>query len=375
MLSISMIVTMVALGTTVVNAQPIVTSDIKSSEKTNNSNEIRDLSETPVKTPSEKIPVFQPIEIEEFKQIALQDYRVLDAIGEKEAEFRKAGYITYGENSEKYPVLHFVTNDSAISVRLNADTKEVEYVSERPHRIMDTNGIASAYYDGAQTLNGLQMRLDAPTYSHESGASWTAILLNAVKSGSNTNLICDSNSHPNHYWAQGGLMFDTDDTDAVWTDTLEDCIGQDSTLGLSDGDEIRVRIWINDYVSDTDEVVIELQNTDSNPLETYTVTTDVANTSTLLTGDPNTSVFFENNNGDHVSPTWEDGFTDGDLVVTNAHYRKTSSSSWWFWDGQSEAKQCGHTVTTGDLISGSFDTSPRTVTWDLSDMRSKCDAY
>lgn len=168
---------------------------------------------------------------------------------------------------------------------------------------------------------------------------------------------------------QVGYVFDSTDLDVKWTDTNQSCFAQTlTTTEPSAGQEGRFRIYIDDA---TDVWTGVYYNTVTG--HTASITKTISGSSTLKTNEVNNGVFFENGNTS-VTTEWDDGFA-ADPYADSAHYRKTSSSSWWFWDGETKSVSCpSPPPTTSQLMSGTFVVSPYKVTFDVSNIENLCEA-
>ncbi|QLH07091.1 hypothetical protein [Nitrosopumilus ureiphilus] len=187
------------------------------------------------------------------------------------------------------------------------------------------------------------------------------------KIGSNPFNVCTVASAPTDYWAQAGMQFDESNVSLGWTDTFEGCAPQFISLAFSTGDELKFRIYIDDA---NDEWTIWIDNVDD-VASAFTKVISVSSSSLMTNDDIQTSVWFENQQG--ATPNWHSDFA-ADPVVNSAHYQKPTSTSWWFWTGEAQVPNlCSDgTVTGTDLMSGTFVNSPHDVTFDVSEIKSRC---
>ena len=311
----------------------------------------------------------------DFESIAKNHPEVKDALGDKDINFVGVGVAGNLKNPEsRLAIAHFLTDDNTVSVVIDEQSKEILDVKSDVIRLLtNNNAFAIAKYDGSETIRGVEMRLDMPTYTHETGATYTAIVLNGAKSGSTTANLCAWQNAPDDYWMQSGLLFDTDGIDVVWADTITNCAAINvNTLDYSTGDTLRYRNYITDLSGTAnDQVTAYIYNEENADYFSYSRT--VADTSNFMTGDVHTSVFFENANTSDTTQ-WENGFANEELTVLTAKHRTTTGSSYVTWDGETKAKaNCGGITGVAALMDDQFDSTLYSVTWDLLEMRSQCD--
>jgi hypothetical protein len=271
-----------------------------------------------------------------------------------------------------HTVINMEVDNKMISFKIDAETNEVLNIEVDEINKLSSpqhNGFVVDSYDGDQTINGLQMKSDAVYYTHESGAEFSALLLNAVKSGSNNADLCDKTADPTSYWAQVGYAYRSGGMDIVWTDTNKECIAQNMSItNPSAGNEMKFRIFIDDLQN---RWTIYAYNVDTGA--SSTVTKIVSGSSTLKTKSPDNGIFFENHNTSTTND-WSDGFAT-DPNVNSAYYRKTTHTGWFFWDGEDKDVYCPTPEPSVEsVISGTLSGSPHDITFDVSDIETNCEA-
>ena len=343
-----------------------VVNDTPKPKTTKINGEMLDISEAPVGS----MPTpHTDGQLNGLKMRAIHDPKITTLLGDN-YEFKSSG--KYGSDKDARSQISFFTDDRQNVVTINFEHGKIiesEKYAVTEWGATSARGWAIDYYDGSQTLNGLQMRADTPSFSHSSGG-FTAMLLNAQKSGTNTSHnICLPSNAPDDFWAQAGFQFNSSGTKVGWANTLGYCNPSFATqLTFATGDEVKFRIYIDDT---EDEWFVSIDNLDDSTGAFVTDPIEVADSSTFDTGSRHTSVWYENANDDW---NWDTGFSS-DPDVNSAHYRKTTSSSWYYWDGETQIDyNCsGWFVDPEDLMSGTFVGSPHNVTFDVSTIEADCD--
>ena len=217
---------------------------------------------------------------------------------------------------------------------------------------------------------------NAPDYTHngdvDGQANWVALLLNSMKTGSSSGQLCNSANMPNAYWQQIGLMFSSDGTEVVYTDTGLDCDAQYFEMPINANDRLDFFTVINDATDTWTLYVVnyDIPGGEPNMYGYYRVVPDsdlMDTTSTV-----GTNVFFENQNS--ASTAWSLGFAD-DITVDYAGFKYPPTGGWYYWQGDEFASAGCHPgpiVDDEDLLIGSFTSGTHDVTWDVSEMDTLC---
>lgn len=223
------------------------------------------------------------------------------------------------------------------------------------------------YNDDRYPVIGLSMKADIPSYTHQAGTAFTAILLNAEKAGSNSADVCTPSAAPTSYWAQIGMQFDSSGTRVGFTDTILDCVPMFFSIPHSAGDTMIYWIHINDS---TDVWTVMIWNqTQGGPAYAYSVI--VANSSQLNVDTAQTSVWFEN--AHYPSNGWDTGFAS-DPVVDYAAFKYINGNYYYWFNEFQQPWDCDPGTIVSDIMSGTFVGSPHNVTFDVSGIEDKCDA-
>ena len=221
------------------------------------------------------------------------------------------------------------------------------------------------YYDNSEfPITGISMTAMVPEYNYKTG-TFTTLLLNAQKAGSDRSHVCRSSEAPQTYWMQVGMQFDSDNIKIGYTDTINDCKTKFFPISFTSGDTIKFQISINDT---TDEWSILVENqSDMNPPHTFHRV--IPNSSVLDTSTGETSVWFENSN--FSENNWHEGFAS-DIVVKSAAVQH-KDGTWHTWENENKMTlKCDVATTPSQLISGSFVNSPNAIIFNISEIQNKC---
>ena len=230
-----------------------------------------------------------------------------------------------------------------------------------------TRGFAiDEYNDDRYPVIGLTMKSDIPNYNHQSG-TFTVLLLNAEKEGSNSASVCNPSAAPDTYWAQIGMNFDTDGVKVGFTDTLLGCEPTFYSIPFSVGDTMLYWIFIDD-ATDVWTVMIWNQTQEG---YAYAYSVEIENSSEINTNSAQTSVWFENSNTS--SNSWDTGFTS-DPVVDYAGFKYINGNYYYWFNEYQHHLYCDIGTTASQLMSGTFVGLPHDVTFDVSNIEDKCEA-
>lgn len=302
----------------------------------------------------------------EAKEIALNDDKVKDIIGEKSYEFMSYDFIgnVYEEPVIWLPEVHFKIGDKTqITAVVDLTEGKVREIVESEIVVLSNHerSFAIDYFTGGQTVTGYYMIATAPDFTGSSGNDFTAFLVNGVMDGSTIGNLCDSADYPDDYWAQTGLLFTTSGASVVWTDTSKDCAAQTTAISYDSDVDYNFKIYTD---AANEDWIIYMQNTDTGTASTVIVSGP--STYTFETNEPNSGVFFENSN---ASPnnTWDNQFSSD--PTASAYYRQQGSSFWWIWSAESQILADCNGVDTDNVIDGGFiSTHGNQATWDMTDM-------
>lgn len=298
-------------------------------------------------------------------------------------DFEYINYHQYGTDYGWQPVLNFRTDNGENTVTVTMDKGKVVDVLKRKtinlggpildddqllHFGQTRSHIIDEYDDDRYNARGMIMVVDVPDYTHNAG-DFTALLLNAVKKGSNSANLCDKTKYLTDYWGQVGFLFNEDGATIVYTDTTLWCEAQTfPSIQYNAGDKIVFANYIDD-ANDKWYLYVDNLNDSSPPHAWVTILPGI---SFLDTNNKNTSVFFESANhwwfGD-----WASGFAS-DPVVDVAAWQYTNGG-WYVWFGEDQfAGNCEEGTTASQLMSGTFVGSPYDVTFDVSEIQERCPA-
>lgn len=303
---------------------------------------------------------------QEAKNIILSDDSIKKRISDKEFELmKKVGYIGNTDvlPIQWNPVLTIITDDEVITAEVDLNEKHlVNTAATKKHQLTLGGGdrsFATDYYDGSYTINGIEMNTyDTPDFTGSSGNEFTALLLNALMTGSTEADACDDENIPESFWAQTGFVFESNGWHLTVTDTSYNCLDRVITFNLSEDDNLRFR----HYVNSNGDWTTWMKNLDTGL--TYSETLTNLDGTTFVTDNLNTSVFFENANS---NTTWDTQF-GSDLTINTTYVRKSSDSNWYSWDSDAQnILDCDGFSHTDNVISGNLDFAS-SATWDLSVM-------
>ena len=325
---------------------------------------------------------------------AAKNPQVKELLGD---DFEYTNYHQYGTDYGWQPILNYRTDNGEYTVSVTMDKDRVvdvvkyktlnvqlggPYIEKQKSPISndyqqqshfpdwsEKRGYAiDEYNDNRYDATGMGMYVHMPDYTHNAG-DFTALLLNAVKEGSNVANLCDPTKYLTDYWGQIGFFFDADGTTLVYTDTT---LGCKATILPYIQYNVGDRMFFGIYIKDTtDEWFLYANNRDdsSPPVAWVTV---VPGSSLLDIDTPNTSVFFESNNhwwyGD-----WASGFAS-DPVVDAAIWQYTNNY-WYLWFNENQVGgHCEPGTSGSELMHGTFVGYPYDVTFDVSKIQEKCPA-
>jgi len=223
------------------------------------------------------------------------------------------------------------------------------------------------YNDDRYPVIGLSMKADIPSYTHQAGTAFTAILLNAQKAGSNNNDVCTPSAAPTSYWAQIGMQFDTNGARVGFTDTILDCEPIFFGIPFSTGDTMLYWISIDDA---TDVWTVLIWNQTQGGYA-YAYSVEVANSSELDVDTAQTSIWFEN--AHYTSNGWDAGFAS-DPVVDYAAFKYTNGNYYYWFNEYQQPFNCDSGTSVSDIMSGTLVGSPHDITFDVSGIEDKCEA-
>lgn len=313
------------------------------------------------------------------ENVVLNNAQIKHMLNGKTYKFMGIDYVgnVFSKNVVWKPELHInVGNTTEIVVTVDSQTNQVGDMKNFTIREKASvtgaspHGFASYYFNTASTVDGISMVV--PYVNHNTpGTSTTEVfLLNAISSG-HTGNACSSSSYPNTYFAQVGLEFDGNGVQKafpMWTDTLQSCVAQYSTAPYTANHS-----WFfKDYTSQGYWVMYGVDQQDGTAIVSASTTGQTV--TTFNTGDPNTSVFFENFN---TVTNWSSEFVTNPSAQT-LQYHDRSTNTWNAWSSTSTYDQKTVSVwpgTCNSLVSGT-DTSimsvnSGTVTWNMSNMASQ----
>ena len=286
-------------------------------------------------------------------------------------DFEYVGYHQYYTEDGWQPEINYRTDNGEYTVTVTMDKgRVVDAVKYETITwgLNDSRGFAIDQYDEDRwDATGMLMIADVPDYTHTSG-SFTALLVNAQKEGSNNYDVCDSSKFPTSYWGQVGINFNENGARIGYTDTAFGCEPVFfNSLPYNTGDNIIFAIYV---IDETDEWFLYAYNQDdSSP--PYAYVRVVPGSSFIdTTNTRNTSVFFENSNhwwnGD-----WASGFAS-DPVVDIAAWQYTNGG-WYVWFDENQIPwNCDIGTTASHLMHGTFVGSPYDVTFDVSEIQERC---
>lgn len=284
------------------------------------------------------------VKLDKVKDLALKNEKVKELTAGKKVEYMSQSFVgnIYDDPVVWTPEIRFNVDDTyQIIAVVNPENNTVTQVETAPLvKLAADNGersFAVDYYTGSSTITGLGMEPTAPTYTATSTDTLTALLVNAIKSGSNTSQLCNSAYWPSTAWFQAGFAFypttgySYSGGKIIWTDTQKDCYGQVTTVPYNGGNNYRFRIYSD---STNGNWVIYMYNISTGNASTVIVIGP--STYTILKNNGNTSVFFENTN---TNTTWDNQFS-GKTSVGNVYkyMRVSGSSSWSSWNGNTQAE-------------------------------------
>lgn len=258
------------------------------------------------------------------------------------------------------PVAHFnVEKVKTLSVYLDEGMNRVLKVEEGPYVQIGLNAaMASNYYTGASTLNGLRMNAVAPTYTANPTPTniLSAFLVNAVEAGSDSNFLCDPGHFPNSYFAQSGFAYTTSVKAPSWSDTAAQCAVQGGNIPYRDGNSYEFKVVV---VGTTWHMIGK--NTTNNT-EAFDMQRTGVTFLSFMTNTINTSVWTENQN---TGTTWYQKYASPYTVSATASMTTNNGATWSNWDSASKIDHLcsgsnqADTVISGNVVSGG------TGTWNL----------
>ncbi|MDE1728896.1 MAG: hypothetical protein KGH81_06950 [Thaumarchaeota archaeon] len=327
-------------------------------------------------------------QINKIKQVVMSDVHVKNAIDGQPYTFMGHDFIgNYKINSNVwYPEIHLnVANKTELTVTVDPTISNVTKLGtfslvspttpaiRHAENLNQAGGGSSAksidYYTGTQTqIYGIDMVIAGPTYSGDSNNYLRAMLVNGMASGSNENDACTSTAS-DAFFAQAGLAFVNTSYGPIWSDTYETdgtpgstegCFPQAPNLGYKTGDSLVFYIL-------SGSSTWTIYGADSNGTQFFNETPTQSQSSSMVTSDPNTSLFFEN-----YDPNTNWGSEISNPVAGSSW--ADSTQNWHTWDSETRDDQTCKNVdnyynynTSEQVISGGLDNG-NTATWDMSRM-------
>lgn len=274
------------------------------------------------------------------------------------------------ENDGWQPELSYYTDNRENTVTVVMDKGKVISAEKYENIVWSYHHRAFAideYNDDRYPVIGLSMQADIPSYTHQNGTAFTAILLNAEKAGSNSSDVCTSSAAPTSYWAQVGMGFDTNGVRIGFTDTTLECVPTYFSIPYNTGDSIGYWISIDDA---TDVWTVMVYNlTQGGYVYAYSV--EIADSSELNVDTAQTSIWFEN--GNYASNEWDEGFAS-DPVVDYAAFKYIDGNYYYWFNEYQQPLHCYGNTAASDIMSGTLVGSPHDLTFDVSEIEDRCDA-
>lgn len=296
-------------------------------------------------------------QLDNVKRIALSDSRVQAMINGEKFEFMSQSFLGNIKQTPIAwnPVINInVNNQTDVAVEVNMADNSVIQVQKTGLGKTTTSypgvgdpAFATDYYNGFATITGVFSTLTNPTVSNSPKVFF---LVNGIESGANDANGCIPADKSSDYFGQAGLNFWNGYV--MFTDTSNSCFTENSMLAYTAG-----HLYLGEIYSSTGpkwNIVNLDQNTGLAHMYTTSFTTASGN---LKTGDPNTSVWLENQ---MTTTNWASDFSTS-IQAANAKY---DSSGWTAWNLDAQTvRDCSGNLQTqnvmnNDLVSGD------TQTWD-----------
>lgn len=307
-------------------------------------------------------------ELKSFERMVTQHPELSKLLGE---EYEYTGTTYRLDPVVSYFEMNFLTEDGQVLNVAFEDGQIIDYKKyERPDKWAVENGIVDRHYTGSFDIRGVAHYFDAADFTPFSTSEWNAMITNGLKSGSDVenDNVCNDASAPDTYWAQAGVQYTSDGTEAAVTDTIYECVPQVLTgLTVNDGDAVEARVFLDDSTANKWWMLVDNLD-DGSPA--YGATRTVSGSTELEISTVWTSVWWENNHEPNAG--WYTDFSS-DPVSDAATFKWEGDSNWYLWsDDTEDTSICKPTPNPTGLTSGSFATSPNDVTWDVSDIDEKC---
>ncbi|MEP0825318.1 MAG: hypothetical protein HRF40_07525 [Nitrososphaera sp.] len=310
-------------------------------------------------------------ELTKAQNIVLADDKVKQVINNRPYELMSQGFVGNMKTNPgdwKTQLNFNIGNETQLIVVVDLTENKILSVEREPigDYLSNERSFALDGYSGMNTIKGLEMEAEAPSFSPNAAYSFTAFTLNAAETAATTANLCSPTHVSDSYWMQTGFDFDTTSPFAhlVWTDTGKSCLSQSissSSVPYSSGHTYSFFIQANP-TSHTWTVFVEKDTGES-----FTTSRSGMNQYTMLTSDDHTSVWFENSNTIQGSGTWDSQFSTDPNAM--AFLQPSGSSNWFGWDFdyQTIADNCSSATHPNNVISGDLEFA-NTATWDLTTM-------
>ncbi|MDE1831423.1 MAG: hypothetical protein KGI02_03525 [Thaumarchaeota archaeon] len=319
-------------------------------------------------------------QIDKIKQMALENDSVKSIINGHHYKFMAQDFVGNYKTQPGIwqPEVHInVDNKTEISIVTDSQINSVASMATTPlfklgpgtQNGLDQSGssghaFAIDEYAGAQSsIYGVKMLTTGPSYSGSGTIPFKAFMVNGAETGATDADLCVPAYDTTSYFAQAGIVFIDDSAGPVWTDTDQSCLPVVPHVTYTPGDHMVFEVisgspWVM-YGADSDSGSTFFDQ--SNSIATY---------GTMETGDPNTSIFFENSD---TGTSWSSQISNPSAA---AKYMN-SNTQWVNWDGETKNDQDCHATnhvytydSTKQVINGTGLDSGNTATWSMSRMAS-----
>lgn len=298
-------------------------------------------------------------ELEKVKNLAIGDSRVKSILNGQRYEFMSQSFVgnirntpiawnplinINVNNKTDVAVLVNLTNNSVVSVETIPLARTTAFVPADPAFAID-------YYNGFAAISGIYATLTAPFVS---GSAPEFPLVNGLETGATDGLLCNPADKTTSWWGQAGLNLQGPYT--MFTDTSFSCFVQNTSIKYVANHLYLGEVYITS--GSVGNVIILDQNTG---LANDYMTSFTLASKTLKAGDPNTSVWWENQ---CTCNNWA-GFYGNSFHANNAHTQNPSTGSWSNWDIDAQLVQdcSGHTQTQ-NVMNNNLENG-NTQTWNL----------
>jgi len=227
-------------------------------------------------------------------------------------------------------ILHYTVDDKSLTVIVDGtNNKIIDYeFTDIGGPLIPNNGLIVSQYSGS-AIKGIRMDYNGPNFTWN-GIGWTAMLVNGGMVGATSANACDPTKASTSYWAQGGVLMNSYGRQLVYADTTTSCIPK--VLSTSQTNPAIGASLVTQITVDSANSIWYVTTSNASTGQVYSHQQYVAGTTSIQTGTPLTSVFFEN-----PRPAGENwGTYAANPKINKAYGQSTTNGVWNYWGGQTD---------------------------------------